>query len=142
MKAVFVDTNIIVDLIADRKPFSKYAIALFKHAEEEKINLYTSSHSIATTHYLLKKYLGEKDLRNTIFSLLDYLRVIAVDEAVLRKGLRSKHTDFEDAIQIVCATTVEIINCIVTRNIKDFKDCEILVLSPDELIVKLKLAEF
>ena len=55
MKKIFVDTNIIVDLIADRKPFSKFAIDLFSKAENKKIRLFTSSHSIATTHYLLKK---------------------------------------------------------------------------------------
>jgi predicted nucleic acid-binding protein len=58
MKKVFVDTNVLVDLIADRKPFSKFAIALFSKAESGNVSLYTSSHSIATTHYLLKKYLS------------------------------------------------------------------------------------
>ena len=57
MKKVFIDTNILVDLIADRIPFSKYAIEIFNNAERKKIKLFTSSHSIATTHYLLKKYL-------------------------------------------------------------------------------------
>lgn len=57
MKKVFLDTNIIVDLIADRKPFSKYSIEIFKKAEEKKIKLFTSSHSIATAHYLLKNIL-------------------------------------------------------------------------------------
>ena len=57
MKKIFVDTNIIVDLIAERKPFSKYAIEIFSKAEEKKIKLFTSSHSITTIHYLLKKYL-------------------------------------------------------------------------------------
>ena len=136
MKKVFLDTNIIVDLIADRKPFSKYSIEIFKKAEEKKIKLFTSSHSIATTHYLLKKYLEEKILRDVLYNLLDYVTVIAVDTDVLKKGLRSKHRDFEDSIQILCASTIEKIDCIVTRNTKDFRDSEILVLTPDELCLK------
>ncbi len=136
MKKVFLDTNIIVDLIADRKPFSKYSIEIFKKAEEKKIKLFTSSHSIATTHYLLKKYLEEKILRDVLYNLLDYVTVIAVDTDVLKKGLRSKHKDFEDSIQILCASTIEKIDCIVTRNTKDFRDSEILVLTPDELCLK------
>jgi len=139
MKKVFLDTNIIVDLIADRKPFSKYSIEIFKKAEEKKIKLFTSSHSIATTHYLLKKYLEEKILRDVLYNLLDYLTVIAVDTDVLKKGLRSKHKDFEDSIQILCASTIEKIDCIVTRNTKDFRDSEILVLTPDELCLRWKL---
>jgi predicted nucleic acid-binding protein len=137
MKKVFLDTNIIVDLIADRRPFSKYAIEIFNKAEEKKIEIFTSSHSIATTHYLLKKYLDEKPLREVLYNLLDYLTVVPVDIDVLKKGLRSKHKDFEDAIQILCASSIAKIDCIVTRNTKDFKDCEILVMTPDELCIKL-----
>jgi predicted nucleic acid-binding protein len=136
MKKIFLDTNIIVDLIADRKPYSKYSIEIFKKAEEKKIKLFTSSHTIATTHYLLKKYLEEKNLRDVLYNLLDYLTVIAVDTDVLKKGLLSKHKDFEDSIQIFCASSVEKIDCIVTRNIKDFRDSEILVLTPDELCTR------
>jgi predicted nucleic acid-binding protein len=137
MTKVFLDTNILVDLIADRKPFSKYAVEIFKTAEEEKIQLFTSSHSIATTHYLLKKYVNEKELREILLNLLDFLIVIPVDIDVLKKGLRSNHKDFEDAIQILCASSIAGINFIVTRNTKDFKTSEIVVLTPDEMCLNL-----
>lgn len=133
MNRIFVDTNVIVDLIADRKPFSKFAIELFQKAENKKATLFTSSHSIATTHYLLKKYIGEKELRNILYALLDYVTVVPVSVDTLKKGLRSKHKDFEDAVQIICASSVENIDCIVTRNIKDFQGSEIPVFAPDEL---------
>ena len=137
MKKIFVDTNIIVDLIADRRPFSKFAIEIFSKAEDKKLKLYTSSHSIATTHYLLKKYIEEKELRNVLYNLLDYIQVIPVDLDVIKKGLKSKHKDFEDAIQMLCAYSIEKMDCIVTRNSKDFRDCEIPVLSPDEFVIKI-----
>jgi predicted nucleic acid-binding protein len=137
MKKVFVDTNIIVDLVADRKPFSQYAIEIFSKAEAKKIRLFTSSHSIATTHYLLKKHLDEKKLREVLYNLLEYLTVIPVNLDILKKGLRSNYKDFEDALQILCASKVEYIECIVTRNIRDFKNSEILVLTPDELCTRL-----
>ncbi|MFN4881177.1 MAG: type II toxin-antitoxin system VapC family toxin [Bacteroidota bacterium] len=134
MKKIFVDTNILVDLIADRKPFSKFAIQIFSKAEERKIRLYTSSHSIATTHYLLKKYIDEKELRDVLNSILDYLNVVAIDIDIIKKGLKSKYKDFEDALQIISAYSIVKIDCIVTRNAKDFKGSEIPVLTPDELI--------
>ncbi|HAK11696.1 MAG TPA: PIN domain nuclease [Chitinophagaceae bacterium] len=137
MKKVFVDTNILVDLLADRKPFSKYAVEIFNASENKKVKLYTSSHSIATTYYLLKKFLDDKALRKTLLGLLEYVSVIPVDTEVLSKGLRSKHKDFEDAIQINCASSIDKAYCIVTRNVKDFKASELLVLSPDELCDKL-----
>ena len=133
MKKVFLDTNIIVDLISDRKPFSKYAIEIFQKAEKGEIELFTSSHSMATTHYLLKKHIGEKELREVLYNLLDFITVIAVDVDILKKGLLSNHKDFEDSIQIFCASSIENIDSIVTRNVKDFKGSEIKVLTPDEL---------
>lgn len=134
MKKIFVDTNIIVDLLADRKPYSKFAIEIFNKAQENKVELYTSSHTIATTHYLLKKYIDEKELRDILLQLLEYLTVIPLDISVLQKGLRSKHKDFEDALQILCASKIIDIDFIVTRNIKDFKESEVLVLTPDEAV--------
>jgi predicted nucleic acid-binding protein len=137
MKKIFVDTNIIIDLIADRKPFSKFAVEIFNKAEDQQLKLFTSSHSIATTHYLLKKYIDEKELRNVLYNLLDFIQVIPVDLDIIKKGLKSKHKDFEDAIQMLCSYSIEKMDCIVTRNIKDFRDCEIPVVSPDALVKKI-----
>lgn len=137
MQKAFIDTNILVDLIADRKPFSKFAIEIFNLSEQKKIKLYTSSHSIATTHYLLKKYLEEKELRSVLYDLLSFIKIIPIGIDTLKKGLRSSHKDFEDAIQIISAGTIEEIDCIITRNIKDFRESDIPVYSPDEFILIL-----
>ena len=136
MKKVFVDTNIIIDLISDRKPFSKFAIEIFEKAENKAIKIFASSHSIATTHYMLKKYINEKELRVILTDLLDFITIIAIDQEVIKRGLKSKHKDFEDALQIIAAQSIGNIECIITRNIKDFKEAEILVVSPDEFVKK------
>src|SRR5690554_7336253 len=85
MQHIFVDTNILIDLLADRRPFSKFAIEIFDLADKKKIHLFTSSHSIATTHYVLKKYIEEQELRNVLYS---------------------RHRDLEDAIQIFAAHSI------------------------------------
>ena len=137
MIKIFLDTNILVDLIVDRKPFSKHAIEIFKSTEKNQTQLFTSSHSIATAHYLLKKYVDEKDLRKIILNLLEFVEVIPVYFYLLKKGLRSNHKDFEDAVQILCASSITGINFIVTRNTKDFRTSEISVVAPDEMCLKL-----
>lgn len=137
MKTVFVDTNILIDLLADRRPFSKFAIEIFDLATKNKVNLFTSSHSIATTHYLLKKYIKEKELRGVMYSLLDFIDVISIDLSIIKKSLLSDHKDFEDAIQIFAASTIKDLDFIVTRNVKDFKKAGIVVLPPDELLLHL-----
>jgi len=134
MKSLFIDTNVIIDLIAERKPHSKFAIQLFNAAERKKIKLYTSSHSIATTYYLLKKTTDEKILRGILDNLMDFIQPIAIDHHILRRALKSNHADFEDAIQIIAASTISQINCIVTRNLKDFKNSDIQVLPPDQAV--------
>ena len=138
MKKVFLDTNILIDLLADRQPFSKFAIEIFDLAEKKKIKLYTSSHSLATTHYLLKKYMGEKDLRTLLYSLLDYLDIMSIDLTIIKKSLLSRHKDFEDAIQIFAANSIDNLDFIVTRNVKDFKEAGIVVLPPDELLLYIR----
>ena len=137
MRKIFLDTNVLVDLIANRKPFSKFAVKLFSEAEKGKISLYISSHSIATTYYLLKKYISDGELREVLSNLLDFVHVVAVDQDSVKKGLKSKYKDFEDAIQIFSAGSVENIECIVTRNGKDYKGSEIPVLTPEEMVMKL-----
>lgn len=137
MKRLFIDTNIIVDLIADRKPFSKFAIEIFNRAEIGLVKLYTSSHTIATTHYLLKKYVKEEDLREILYDLLNYISIISIDIDILKRGLKSTHKDFEDALQILSAYTIENMDCIVTRNTKDFKEALIPVYTSDEIVRKI-----
>jgi predicted nucleic acid-binding protein len=134
MKIVFVDTNILIDILIDRHPFSKYAIEIFKTAENGKVKLYTSSHSFATTHYVLKKYMDEKDLRELLFSVLNFVTPVPVDLNIIKRSLLSKHKDFEDAIQIFAANTIDNLDYIVTRDLKDFKDTGVQVLPPDEVI--------
>lgn len=137
MRVLFIDTNILIDLLADRPPYSKYAIAIFNLAEANKVKLFTSSHSFATTHYLLKKYIGEKELRNILHDLLDYITIIPIDTHIIKQSLLSNHKDFEDAIQMVAASTINNLDFIITRNIKDFKTANITVLPPDELLNSL-----
>ena len=137
MKKVFIDTNVLIDLLADRKPFSKFAIEIFAKAERKKVKLYTSSHTFATTHYLLKKYLNEAELRDILYSLLAFVNLVGIDSDIIKKALKSKHKDFEDAIQIIAANTVPELDFITTRNLRDFKDAGIAVLSTDELVKQI-----
>lgn len=137
MRNIFLDTNILVDLLADRKPFSKFAQEIFTASEKGKLKLFTSSHSIATTYYLLKKYIVDKNLREMLLELTDFLSIISIDGPIIHKGLRSKQRNFEDALQLYAALSVHKMDCIVTRNIRDFKGSEIPVISPDEICAQL-----
>lgn len=136
-KHIFLDTNILVDLVANRKPFSENAISIFDFCQKSNIKMYSTSHSIATLHYITKKMVDEKELRLIIEDLLDTISIVAVTESILKKSLKSHHKDFEDAIQIVSAQSINNMDCIITRDKKDYKLAEINVLTPDEFLMNL-----
>ncbi len=137
--SIFLDTNILVDIVAKRKVFAKDAIAIFNYCQNNKVEMFTTSHSIATLHYIAKKIVDEKELRSIIEDLLDTVSIIGIDEVTLRKSLKSNHKDFEDAIQITAAQSINEMDCIITRDLKDYKNAEINVFTPDEFLNKLNL---
>lgn len=134
MIKLFLDTNILIDLLADRQPFSKYAAELLSASESKKVELYTSTHSFATTYYILNKQIDDKSLRVFLDDLMDFIHPISVDYLILKKATKSNIKDFEDAIQVLAAASISNLDAIVTRNPKDFKDAGILVLSPEKAV--------
>lgn len=72
---LFLDTNIILDLLADRKPFSNAAYKIFREAKRNKWNLYTSSYSILTTFYILQKELNSRRANDAIETILKRVEI-------------------------------------------------------------------
>jgi predicted nucleic acid-binding protein len=133
-KNIFLDTNVLVDIVANRKPFAESSIAIFDYCQHNKINTYSTSHSIGTLHYIVKKMVNEVELRSIIEDLLDTILIIPVTEEILRKSLKSNLKDFEDAIQIISAQSISDMDCIVTRDLKDYKNAEIKIFTPNEFL--------
>ena len=138
MDNFFLDTNILVDLLQRRQPHFESVTNIFNFAAIGKIEIYTSSHGIATLHYLCKKTIPEVELRNLINDVLDFLKIIPVDEDIIRKALKSHHKDFEDAIQIFCAHKIENLTAIITRNLRDFSTAEVNVFPPEQALDHIK----
>src|SRR5689334_14770400 len=128
---IFVDTDVILDFLGDRKPFSKSALRLFILAEQKKIILYTSSNSVITAYYLLCKVTTEIHARELIAGLLDIIRIIPVSSKILSQAIKSDFKDFEDAVQHYSALTVDEIQLIITRNIKDYSKSKLPVSGPE-----------
>mgnify|MGYP000592233992 CR=1 FL=1 len=131
---LFIDTNITIDLIADRKPFSNSAYILFRKAKLNKWKLFTSSNSILTTFYILRKQLNSNDANYAIETILARLEIQDLVKKDLILALKSKTEDLEDACQIECANKIGRINYIITRDKKRFKNSIIDILNPDELL--------
>ncbi len=133
----FLDTNVIYDFLADRKPHSREAAFLFSAADRGKIKLYVSAITYNNLYYVLRKDAGHKKALELITLLDSLVTTIEVGSAVIRKAMKSTFTDFEDAIQYYSALTENKIQAIVTRNSKDFKLDELLILEPSRAILFL-----
>ncbi|MDE2887784.1 MAG: PIN domain-containing protein [Gemmatimonadota bacterium] len=131
MKILF-DTNVVLDLLLDREPFSDIAARLFSRVDEGELSGFISATTVTTVHYLARRTIGDRQARREIQNLIDLFDVAPVNLAVLEGALQSKFTDFEDAVLYNAALNVNA-DGIVTRNIGDFKRATIPVYAPEEL---------
>ena len=135
MKHLFIDTDVILDFVGDRKPFSVHASKIFVEAHKGKFKLYASGNSITTVYYILCKSVDEKKARTLVLGLLGYLEIIPVSDTILVSAFNSGFKDFEDGVQHYCAVTNKRITQIVTRNIRDYKKSKISVVSSEQLFI-------
>ncbi|MFY8184790.1 MAG: type II toxin-antitoxin system VapC family toxin [Bacteroidia bacterium] len=134
MKHVFLDTNVLIDFFADRKPFSLEAAKLLNYSLKKKINIYISAVSYNNIYYILRQSCSHTETIKMLAELNEWTEIIDVSKEVIKKSIKSDFKDFEDAIQYNCAKSLAKIECIVTRNTKDFKTSSLPILSPKEAL--------
>lgn len=134
MRHLFLDTNVLIDFLADRKPFSIDAAKLFNHALNKKATIYLATVSYNNIYYIIRQTNSHADAINILSELQDWTEAIDVSKEVIRQALKSDFRDFEDAIQYHCATALPIIDCIVTRDTKDFRTSSIPTMTPREAL--------
>ena len=130
---VLVDTNVILDVLLDRKPFSHEASHVLALVEASEIEGFLCATTVTTIDYLLSKALSAKKSREILHKLLSIFEVAPVNRPVLEQALLSKISDFEDAVLEQAAMLVHA-DAITTRNIRDFKNSKISVFDPSELL--------
>ena len=136
MKVLF-DTNIILDVLLDRKPFSEHASYLMSKVERSEINGFLCATTVTTIHYLLSKNLDKKNAITSINSIIALFEIASVNRLVIENALKSKFTDFEDSVLHESARHAGA-EYIITRNIKDFKNTKIPVFTPTEFLSMLE----
>ncbi len=130
---VLVDTNVILDVLLDRKPFSNEASHVLALVEASEIEGFLCATTVTTIDYLLSKALSAKKSREILYKLLSIFEIAPVNRPVLEQALLSKISDFEDAVLEQAAMLVHA-DVITTRNVRDFKNSKITVFDPSELL--------
>lgn len=134
MKKLFVDTNVVIDLLDKRDEFYISAVKLFTLAYKKEVLLYISPLTYATASYILRKH-SKNELRKLLSNLRELSHVVFIDEQIVDEALVSGFDDFEDALQYFSAIK-ENVDAIITRNVKDFSLSRLPVVTPDEFLKK------
>ena len=138
MKKLFLDTNIVLDLLGKRDPFYSEAAILFSMADKKKIRLSVSALTFATVNYILSRQNSAEDAKMILRKLRLLVDVVSLDEKVLDLSLNDNDfTDFEDALQHYSAVENGT-NIIITRNLKDYQKAQLPVMTAAQFLNSIK----
>lgn len=133
MERVFVDSDIVLDLLGSREPFYVHAAALFSLADKGEIQLFVSSLSFANLNYLLSKQYSANQAKKMLLKFKTLVSVLAVSDKIVELALSSDFKDFEDGLQYFTSTENNI-KKLLTRNLKDFKTAAIVVMTAEQFL--------
>lgn len=137
MKKVFVDTNILIDLLSRREPFFEEAAELFSLADNKIIELSISSLTIANTGYTLLRQMNANQAKSVLRKLKLIVNILPLDDKVIGLALNDESfTDFEDGLQYFTAIENRQ-DLIVTRNLKDFKNSNLPAMTAKQFVESL-----
>lgn len=131
---LFLDTNVVIDFLTDREPFSHLAGKLFDYSVKGEVKLYLSVVSYSNIYYVVKKVSSHKEAIRILNRLEEMTEIIDTTSSTIESALKSEFKDFEDAIQYFSAKLNSNINGIVTRNRGDFKHSSISIMTPEEAV--------
>jgi predicted nucleic acid-binding protein len=134
MRKIFIDTNIVIDLLSKRTPFFEEAATLFSLADKNQIEISISSLTIANTSYLLLKQMDANKAKSIIRKLRLIVKTLSLDDKIIGLALNDEtFSDFEDCLHYFTAleNNQEII---ITRNLKDFKNSKLPTMTAKQFI--------
>lgn len=134
---LFFDINVILDVLGKREPWFGDSAAILSLLETNEFDGIVAAHSVTTLFYLASKHLGQRRATARLLDLLKLVSVSPVDQDTILRGLALGWSDFEDALQMLCADTAGA-DYIVTRNPKDFESDSIPVVTPAQLLAILQ----
>jgi predicted nucleic acid-binding protein len=130
---VLVDTNILIDVIAQHAPFFPASADVWELAETKRIDGIVAALSFTTVHYLIGKQFGHAMADSAVKSLFRVFAVAPVDSVVIIDSIATGRRDFEDAVQAVAALRVGSTH-VVTRDPKGFARTGLIVVAPAQLV--------
>lgn len=132
---IFLDTDVLIDLAIDRKPFSTHATSLIDFIQAKQVKTFVAWHTISNFYYLVSAEKNKKMAMDFIRDLLGFVKIPRISNEEVLLATKLDMTDFEDAMQVSAALAARA-DMIITRNLKDFVKSPIPVFSPKDFLEK------
>ncbi len=126
---LFIDTNVVIDVIGGREPFLKDSQEILTLCESEKAEGIISTLTLCTIAYVLRKNISTQLMKKKLREFRNILKPIDLSTSILDKAIDSDIADFEDAVQFFTAAYSDA-DYIITRNVKHFPKNDIPILTP------------
>lgn len=133
---IFLDSDVILDFLLDRKPFSDHIGELFQQSLDTDLQLCVSPTTVTNINYIIGRIESKKRANIKTKKILKIVKVENICETTIMKAIRSKFTDFEDAVQNFCAIEANH-KIILTRNTKDYKESKLAILTSTEYVSQM-----
>ena len=133
---LFLDTNVIIDLLSKREPFYNSIAKIATLADKKELKLVVSALSFSTITYVLRKFEKQEITINKLRKFKTIIEIAPLNDEIIEKALNSNFSDFEDALQYFSAVKSKC-KIIVTRNGKDFKESKIPIMTPLEYLASI-----
>ncbi|MEB0303105.1 PIN domain-containing protein [Mucilaginibacter sp. 5C4] len=132
-KNLFIDSDVLLDTILIRQPHFNTSAEVVNLADGSIYKLSASTHSLLNIHYATKRVLNEKLARQAVSVLTNRFTIIKEDVDLIKAAAASAFSNFEDAVQYYAAISGGC-DVIITRNIKDYKQATIPVLTAEQFL--------
>ncbi len=127
---LFIDSDVVIDFFTDREPHANPASELFELNEQGKLKLYLSAVSINNIYYIVRRFLGHKKTLEVVETLTEMTEIVGTTKKEILQALKNNFNDYEDSVQYSSALTIKDLDLIITRNIKDYRNSSIAVMTP------------
>ena len=138
---VLLDTGVVIDALQSREPFYEESQEIFLAAANRRLDGFLTAKAVTDIYYLTHRLThNDKETRQILSTLLNLFDLIDTAGMDCRRAISSDMSDFEDAVMAESALRSGM-DCIVTRNGKDYRLSPVPICTPGELLEKIRPEE-
>lgn len=132
---LLIDANILLDVLQNREPFVHTSSLIWKMCEVGSAEGYVSSLTFANLMYVMRKELNSEKIEEVLLLLKLIFQLTDLTVSDITEAAELRWPDFEDAVQSAIAKRIHA-DCIITRNVRDFRESRVIAFTPDEYLAR------